>query len=137
MDYNITDEDLDNAFDTVSPDDDVTDIPDETDIDPDNDGDDDSDDVNADDIDFDDDDQDYEYQTQPDDITDAEMAEDGISENDLVVVNKDGSYVVMSQDMAELLMSNPDFIDKMDAGFDDIDDFTNTIQPILQATQND
>jgi len=137
MDNNITEDDLDNAFDIVSPeDDDITDLPDDN-IDPDNDGDDDSEDINADDIDFDDDDQDYEYQPQPDDITDEEMAQDGITENDLVVVNKDGSYVVMSPDIAEILMSNPSFIERMDSGFVDIDDFTNAVQPILQGVQND
>ena len=135
MDYNITDDDLDNAFDVVSPSDD-SDVTDNN-IDADSSDDDTSDieNINADDID--DNDDDFDYTPSPDDITDDEMAEDGIAENDLVVVNKDGSYVVMSQDIAEVLMANPSFIDKMDAGFDDIDDFTNAVQPILQGVQND
>jgi len=133
MDYNITDDDLDDVFDIVSPSND-SDVPvDDMDI-PDVDTSD-IENINADDIE--DDDDDFEYTPAPDDITDDEMSEDGISENDLVVVNKDGSYVVMSPDIAEVLMSNPSFIDKMDAGFDDIDDFTNTVQPILQGVSHD
>lgn len=134
MDYNdINDDDLDNAFDTVSPvNNDEFDTSDDYDdpIDLD-------DSIDANDIDSDDDDSDYDYIPADDDITDEEMAQDGITENDLVIVNKDGSYVVMHPDIAEVLMSNPDFIARMDAGFDDIDDFSSVVQPILQGGQDD
>lgn len=63
-----------------------------------------------------------------DDISlDDAMAELGISEDDLVVINNDGSYVVIPLELADILMSDATFTDKVDYGFADIDDFIATV----------
>lgn len=126
---NITDDELDSAFDDV-----VGDTNQNDDIDSDYDF---SDDVEPETDDFDDIDDgiedDISFSPLPDEITDEEMQQDGIQENDLVVVNNDGSYVVMGQEIAEKLLSNPDFIEKLDSGFADVEEFSNFVAPLMQG----
>lgn len=64
---------------------------------------------------------------------DDAMLEMGISEDDLVVINNDGSYVIIPLEMADILMSDADFVAKVDSGFNDIDDFVATIAELYNS----
>lgn len=68
---------------------------------------------------------------------DDAMAEMGISEDDLVVINNDGSYVIIPLEMADILMSDADFVAKVDSGFNDIDDFVATIAELYNSIGED
>lgn len=63
---------------------------------------------------------------------DDAMQELDINEDDLVIINKDGSYVVLPTQVAEILMSDANFANKVDIGFDDIDDFTSVVSDLYQ-----
>lgn len=66
------------------------------------------------------------------DVIDADDIEQyNINDNDLVIVNQDGSYVVLPYDIGSILMGDPEFIRKVDIGFADIDEFFNYVYPIL------
>lgn len=95
--------------------------------------------VNASDYSDDSDDDSYEDEWEPleDDISDEEMAQDGISETDLVIVNNDGSYVVLPIEVAQKLMGDPSFIEKVDAGFADIDDFSAYVKKYFTGVENE
>ena len=56
----------------------------------------------------------------------------GIQDDDLIIVNNDGSYVIVPMNIAEILMSNKDFVDKVDVGFDNINDFSVFVKNTLE-----
>ena len=64
---------------------------------------------------------------------DDAMLEMGIKEDDLVVINNDGSYVIIPLEIADILMSDEDFAAKIDLGFTDIDDFVATIAELYNS----
>lgn len=66
-----------------------------------------------------------------DENLDSLMNEYGISDDDLMIVNNDGSYVILSMNDAELLMANPDFAHKVDIGFQNINEFEYFVKNIL------
>lgn len=68
---------------------------------------------------------------------DDAMLELGINEDDLVVVNKDGSYVVIPLELADILMSDPEFVAKVDLGFEDIDDFSSLVTELYNNIATD
>lgn len=68
---------------------------------------------------------------------DDAMLELGINEDDLVVVNKDGSYVVIPLELADILMSDPEFVAKVDSGFEDIDDFSSLVTELYNNIATD
>lgn len=63
------------------------------------------------------------------------LDEFSVRDDDLVIVNNDGSYVVIPLILAELLMGDPSFIDKVDNGFNDIGEFQTYILPVIQKLQ--
>lgn len=52
--------------------------------------------------------------------------------DDVVIVNNDESYVIIPIEVAEQLMSDSDFVEKVDNGFNTIDDFIHYIEPVLR-----
>jgi hypothetical protein len=58
-----------------------------------------------------------------DDTIDNLVQRYNVRDDDLMVVNNDGSYVIIPMDIAENLMANPEFAQRIDAGFSNIYDF--------------
>lgn len=123
----ITGDDIDNALDGSStPDSNESDI----------------EDVNAGDYDVESDDdtpsdiEDEEDDGIPEDEFQKGVQDYGVKEDDLIIVNQDGSYVVIPLELAEVLMGDPEFINKVDYGFTDIHDFAEYIHPVIQKLQD-
>lgn len=59
-----------------------------------------------------------------------------IQDDDLMIVNNDGSYVIVPMDLAEQLMSNEDFVHKIDVGFDNIQEFQDFVKNTFETINN-
>ena len=59
------------------------------------------------------------------------IQEYGIKDDDMIIVNNDGSYVVLGMDDAEILMADPEFAHKVDIGFENINEFEYFAKKIL------
>lgn len=59
------------------------------------------------------------------------IQEYGIKDDDMIIVNNDGSYVVLDMDDAEILMADPEFAYKVDIGFENINEFEYFAKKIL------
>ncbi len=63
-----------------------------------------------------------------DDTIDNLVQQYNVQDDDLMVVNNDGSYVIIPMDIAENLMANPEFAQKVDDGFENIHEFQEFVQ---------
>lgn len=63
-----------------------------------------------------------------DDTIDNLAQQYNVQDDDLMVVNNDGSYVIIPMDIAENLMANPEFAQKVDDGFENIHEFQEFVQ---------
>lgn len=63
-----------------------------------------------------------------DDTIDNLVQQYNVQDDDLMVVNNDGSYVIIPMDIAENLMANPEFAQKVDDGFENIPEFQEFVQ---------
>ena len=63
-----------------------------------------------------------------DDTIDNLVQKYNVQDDDLMVVNNDGSYVIIPMDIAENLMANPEFAQKVDDGFENIHEFQEFVQ---------
>lgn len=91
-------------------------------------------DFNTDDTDYDDEPDEY-YDDSIEDIS-TDNSEDNeqdydISDDDIVVVMEDGSYIVIPYTTFEKLIQDGDFSNQLDEGFSDIDSFQNITSRII------